>query len=170
MKIALDATYSVGRNLTGVGVYSKAILSGLAQSHPDTRFLFCYRPHRFLRSFSDAIEPNCRRRLLTKTWQPSADLFHGLNQRIDWAKHGRTVSTFHDLFVMSGDYSTPEFRTRFTDQALRAAERSDLIITVSHFTARQVQQLLKVEASRIRVIHHGCRQPSEALRRRTGSE
>jgi glycosyltransferase involved in cell wall biosynthesis len=37
-----------------------------------------------------------------------------------------------------------------------------LIITVSHFTALQVQQLLKVEASRIRVIHHGCRRPSEA--------
>ena len=162
MKIALDATYSVGRNLTGVGVYSKAILSGLAQSHPDTRFLLCYRPHRFLRSFSDPIEPNCRRRLLTKTWPPSADLFHGLNQRIDWARHRRTVSTFHDLFVMSGDYSTPEFRARFTDQALGAAERSDLIITVSHFTALQVQQLLKVEASRIRVIHHGCRRPSEA--------
>ena len=161
MKIALDATYSIGRNLTGVGVYSKALLNGLAQSHPDTRILLCYRPHRFLRSFSESIEPNCRRRLLTNAWAPSADLFHGLNQRIDSAEHRRTVSTFHDLFVMSGDYSTPEFRARFTDQALRAAERSDLIITVSHFTARQVQQLLKVEASRIRVIHHGCRRPSE---------
>jgi len=161
LKIALDATYSVGRNLTGVGVYSKAILNGLAQSHPGTRFLFCYRPHRFLRSFSDPLEPNCRRRLLTYTWAPSADLFHGLNQRIDSAKHRRTVSTFHDLFVMSGDYSTPEFRARFTDQALGAAGRSDLIITVSQFTARQVERLLKVEASRIRVIHHGCRRPSE---------
>jgi glycosyltransferase involved in cell wall biosynthesis len=163
LKIALDATYSVDRNLTGVGVYSKAILSGLAQRHPDTRFLFCYRPHRFLRSFSEPFEPNSRRRLLTNTWAPTADLFHSLNQRIDSAKHGRTVSTFHDLFVMSGDYSTPEFRARFTDQALRASERSDLIITVSHFTARQVQQLLKVEAARIRVIHHGCRRPPEVL-------
>lgn len=161
MKIALDATYSVGRNLSGVGVYSEAVLSGLAQSHPDTRFLFCYRPHRFLRSFSAAIPQNCRRRLLTRTWPPSADLFHSLNQRIDSPKHRRTVSTFHDLFVMSGDYSTPEFRARFTDQALGAAQRSDLIIAVSQFTARQVEQLLKVDARRIRVIYHGCRRPSE---------
>ncbi len=161
MKIALDATYSVGRNLSGVGVYSEAILSGLAQSHPDTQFLFCYRPHRFLRSFSAALGQNSRRRLLTKTWTPPADLFHGLNQRIDSPKHRRTVSTFHDLFVMSGDYSTPEFRTRFTDQAYGAAQRSDLIIAVSQFTARQVEQLLKVEPGRIRVIHHGCRRPSE---------
>ena len=161
MKIALDATYSVGRNRTGVGVYSQAILSGLAQSHRDARFLYCYRPHRFIRSFSEAIEPNCRRRLLTKAWPPSADLFHGLNQRIDSTKHRRTVSTFHDLFVLTGDYSTPEFRARFAEQARRAAERSDLIIAVSQFTARQVQELLNVEASRIRVIHHGCRLPAE---------
>ncbi len=161
MKIALDATYSVGRNLSGVGVYSEAILNGLANSHPDTRFLFCYRPHRFFRSFSAALAQNCRRRLLTKTWPPPADLFHGLNQRIDSPKHRRTVSTFHDLFVMSGDYSTPEFRARFTDQACGAAQRSDLIIAVSRFTARQVEQLLKVDPGRIRVIHHGCRRPSE---------
>lgn len=159
MKIALDATYSIGPNLTGVGVYSQAILSGLAQSHREARFLRCYRPHRFIRSLSEAIEPNCRRRLLFKRLPPSADLFHGLNQRIDSTRHRRTVSTFHDLFVMTGDYSTPEFRARFSEQARRAAERSDLIIAVSQFTARQVQQLLNVEAGRIRVIHHGCRLP-----------
>ena len=155
MKIALDATYSVGRNLTGVGVYSRAILQGLATSHPDARFLWCYRPHRFLRSFASLIPKNCRRLLLSSVWTPSSDLFHGLNQRIDTPKHRRIVSTFHDLFVITGNYSTPEFRVRFTEQARTAAERSDLIITVSHFTARQVEQLLKVEPARIRVIHHG---------------
>jgi O-antigen biosynthesis alpha-1,2-mannosyltransferase len=158
LKIAQDATYSVGPNLSGVGVYSRAILNGLAGSHPDARFLFCYRPHRFLRSFENAVPSNARRRLLLKNRPPSADLFHGLNQRIDSTRHRRTVSTFHDLFVMSGDYSTPEFRARFTEQARTAAERSDLIVAVSHFTARQVEQLLKVEPGRIRVIHHGAQQ------------
>ena len=56
---------------------------------------------------------------------------------------------------MTGDYSTPDFRTRFTTQARLAAERSDLIIAVSQFTADQVHDLLKVERSRIRVVHHG---------------
>jgi glycosyltransferase involved in cell wall biosynthesis len=59
--------------------------------------------------------------------------------------------------VISGDYSTPDFRSRFTAQARDAAQRSDLIITVSAFTARQVEQLLQVEPSRIRVVHHGVR-------------
>ena len=162
MKIALDATYSVGSNLSGVGVYSREILTGLAAAHPEARFLYCYRPHRFLRSFSLSLAKNAARRLLWSDAPRSAELFHGLNQRID-ARHRWTVSTFHDLFVLSGDYSTPDFRTRFAAQARAAAERSDLIIAVSAFTARQVEQLLNVEAGRIRVIPHGVRPaPSDA--------
>jgi len=157
LKIALDATYSLGRNLSGVGAYSRAILFGLAHAHPEARYLFCYRPHRFLRSFSDRLPANAARRLLRENRAPSADLFHGLNQRLGAARHRRTVCTFHDLFVISGDYSTPDFRERFAAQARAAAERSDLIVAVSRFTARQLGQLLRVEASRIRVIPHGAR-------------
>jgi glycosyltransferase involved in cell wall biosynthesis len=160
LKIALDATYSLGRNLSGVGVYSREILFGLARAHPESRFLFCYRPHRFLRSFSDRLPRDAARRLLWEKRAPSADLFHGLNQRLGTGRYRRSVTTFHDLFVISGDYSTPEFRARFTAQARAAAERSDLIVSVSAFTARQVEQLLHVEPSRIRVIPHGARPAS----------
>jgi glycosyltransferase involved in cell wall biosynthesis len=157
LKIALDATYSLGPNLSGVGVYSREILFGLARAHREARYLFCYRPHRFLRSFSDSLPANVSRRLLWESRAPSADLFHGLNQRLGTARYRRSVTTFHDLFVISGDYSTPDFRKRFTAQARAAAERSDLIIAVSAFTARQVEQLLHVEPSRLRVIPHGAR-------------
>jgi glycosyltransferase involved in cell wall biosynthesis len=157
--IALDATYSLGKNLSGVGVYSRELLFGLATAHPDEQFRFCYRPHRFLKSFGDKLPENASRRLLQGA--PSADIFHALNQRVE-AKARRTVSTFHDLFVMTGDYSSPEFRARFTAQAREAAARSDLIIAVSSFTASQVSQLLSVEPSRLRVIHHGVR-PSTAI-------
>jgi glycosyltransferase involved in cell wall biosynthesis len=157
LKIALDATYSLGRDLSGVGVYSRAILDGLTRAHPEVSFLFCYRPHRFLRSFAESLPRNASRRLLRDRGAPSADLFHGLNQRLGVAKHRRAVSTFHDLFVISGDYSTPEFRERFTAQARDAAERSDLIIAVSAFTASQVEQLLGVDPARIRVVQHGVR-------------
>jgi glycosyltransferase involved in cell wall biosynthesis len=157
LRIALDATYSLGRDLSGVGVYSHEILHGLARAHPEATYLFCYRPHRFLRSFADPLPPNASRRLLRENRAPSADLFHGLNQRLGSARHRRAVSTFHDLFMISGDYSTPDFRERFTAQARAAAERSDLIIAVSAFTAGQLEQLLHVEPSRIRVIHHGVR-------------
>ena len=95
-----------------------------------------------------------------------ADLFHGLNQRLPTIRPRRTVTTFHDLFVLTGDYSTPEFRRRFAEQARRAAAESDRIVAVSEFTATQVQQLLGVDRSRLRVVHHGVRipPPSRAVR------
>ena len=158
MNIALDSTYSVGAGLSGVGVYSREMLEGLARAHPGDRFAFCYRPHRFLRSLRERLPPNAGRFLLGDTRAPrSADVFHGLNQRLPHARLRRAVTTFHDLFVLTGAYSTPEFRRRFAAQARDAAARSDRIIAVSRFTARQVIDLLGVEESRIRVVHHGVR-------------
>jgi glycosyltransferase involved in cell wall biosynthesis len=162
LNIALDATYSIGRILTGVGVYSREVLFGLARAHPEVNFLFCYRAHRLLRSLGDSLPVNGIRTWLRADgiWPQSAPLFHGLNQRVDSVRAKRIVSTFHDLFVLTGDYSSHDFRVRFTSQAQRAAERSDLIIAVSEFTANQVVDVLGVERSRVRVIHHGVNRPA----------
>jgi glycosyltransferase involved in cell wall biosynthesis len=162
VRIALDATYSAGSQLTGIGIYSLRLIYGLATEYPEDEFLFCYRPKQFRRVRIPQTN-NVRRRLL----QPplpifGADLFHGLNQRVDRRPARRVVSTFHDLFVMTGEYSSPEFRTRFTKQAKSAAAKSDLIITVSSFTADQVCSLLNVEKSRIRVIPHGVDLPARS--------
>lgn len=151
----MDATYSVGSHLSGVGVYSRQLLDGLATRHPEAAFVWCYRPHRFARSLSLVVPRQVSRRPLLDSWPPSADLFHGLNQRLPAKRPARTVSTFHDLFVMTADYSTPDFRARFAAQARDAASRSDLVIAVSRFTANQVEELLGVPSSRIRVVPHG---------------
>jgi glycosyltransferase involved in cell wall biosynthesis len=156
LKIALDATYSVGDALSGVGLYSREILFGLAAEHPEVRFDFCYRPHRFLGA--GELPPNARRRLLAGP--RLGGLFHGLNQRLPAIWRGRAVATFHDLFVMTGEYSTPEFRARFTAQAREAAARADAIIAVSEFTKWQVVGLLRADPARVHVVHHGARRLS----------
>lgn len=169
MLIALDATYSVGEELSGVGVYSNEILFGIADAHPEASFRFCYRPHRFLRSMRAHLPRNCRRALLHDRWRGfgSADLFHGLNQRMPATGSTRRVCTFHDLFVLTGDYSTHEFRARFAQQAREAAERSDLIIAVSQFTADQVHNLLNVPKEKLRIVHHGVRAvPDDVVEKR----
>jgi glycosyltransferase involved in cell wall biosynthesis len=156
--IALDATYSIGDALSGVGLYSREILWGLAAAHPESGFDFCYRPHRYWRARRDALPPNARRFLLAGPLGPrGASLFHGLNQRLPRIPMGRSVATFHDLFVMTGEYSTAEFRARFTEQARDAAARADAIITVSAFTRDQVIGLLGVDPARVHVVHHGIR-------------
>ena len=145
MTIRLDATYSLGDDLSGVGVYSRELLLALAAGHPEARFDWFYRPHRYLRSWAAEVPAHVRRRLLVEPLplRPPA-LFHGLNQRLPQVRLGRAVATFHDLFVMTGDYSTAEFRARFSAQARDAARRADAIIAVSAFTAAQVVRLLKV--------------------------
>lgn len=157
MTTALDATYSVGRNLSGVGVYSRELCLNLALTHPKCRFLHCFRPHKFIRGLRLGRPENASARVLLDSWPVRAALFHGLNQRMPEWRPRRSVSTFHDLFVLTADYSTPDFKARFAAQAQHAAERSDLIICVSHHTASMVAELLNVEASRLRVVPHGVR-------------
>jgi glycosyltransferase involved in cell wall biosynthesis len=159
VRIALDATYSVDPRPSGIAIYSRELLSGLAERYAEHRFLHCYRLKQF-RNAPPVHANNVSKRLLIPPMRTfSADIFHALNQRVDRRPAKKVVSTFHDLFVMTGNYSSSEFRKRFTQQAVEAAKRSDLIIAVSEFTARQVHDLLRVERSRIRVIPHGVRLP-----------
>lgn len=154
--IALDATYSLGPALSGVGVYSREILQGLAAAHPAQTWDWFYRSNRYWRARRLPKPANVTRRFLSESWgSRSATLFHGLNQRLPKRRFRRQIATFHDLFVLSGEYSTPDFRARFALQAQEAAAAADLIIAVSAFTASQVEHYLNVENSRIRVIHHG---------------
>ena len=166
MRIALDATYSTDPRPTGIGVYSNALLIGLADRYPQDQFVHCYRPRQYFRAVRNARR-NVRQRLLYPPLPTfRADLFHALNQRVDKRPVKRVVSTFHDLFVMTEEYSSREFRARFTEQARRAAQNSDLIIAVSQFTAEQVSSLLGFDRSRIRVIPHGVSPPSPHLQRK----
>ncbi len=160
MKIGLDATYSADSSPTGVAAYCSNLIRALADYAPDDRFLLCYRTNRLLRALtSPRWGDNMSRHLLedftTSLIRRRVDLFHGLNQRLPAAKFRRAVTTFHDLFVMTADYSTPAFRRRFTLFAEDAAARSDHIIAVSHYTAEQVAKLLFVPRGRISVVHHG---------------
>lgn len=170
VRIALDATYAAQAQPTGVSIYSRRLLDGLAQSYPDDTYLHCFRWKAFFRRSAGGVAAargaaegaaNVKRRMLAPPLpMVGAEVFHALNQRVDSRGARRVVSTFHDLFVMTAEYSTPEFRRRFAEQARLAAARSDLIIAVSAFTAGQVEDLLGVSRRRIRVIGHGADLPA----------
>lgn len=162
MRIALDASYAVDRHPSGIAVYSREMLAGLTAAHSEDHFLFCYRPKQFRHAPAPA-RPNIHRRVLLPPLATfKADIFHALNQRVDKRPARKVASTFHDLFVLTEEYSSPEFRARFSEQARVAAVNSDIIITVSEFTAKQVNSLLRVPRERIRVVSHGVRIPANS--------
>src|SRR5690242_1555784 len=83
LRIGLDATYSLGNELTGIGVYSREILNGLAAAQPEQGFDWFYRSNRYLRARKLPAPANVRRHLLAESiGSRSAALFHGLNQRL----------------------------------------------------------------------------------------
>ncbi len=167
MFVALDATYLVDPHPSGIAVYSRELLNGLARTHPEDRYLHLYRPKQFRKSAPPCF-PNVHNRILlpflplVMPWQ-RLDLYHALNQRVDQRPAKRVISTFHDLFVMTGEYSSAEYRARFAAQARQAANRSDLIIAVSEFTGNQVVEFLRVDRGRVRVIPHGVYLPDEPV-------
>jgi glycosyltransferase involved in cell wall biosynthesis len=173
VRIAVDASYSAEPEPTGIGVYSAQLLKHLLNTNPADRILLCYRPKQYLQSLKSSGPQFrgtefARRRLLQAPFPVlGSDVFHALNQRVDHRPSRRVVTTFHDLFVITSEYSTPEFRARFERQAKVAAANSDLIIAVSEFTASQLRDLLNVPGDRIRVIPHGvneARPQSEVTR------
>jgi glycosyltransferase involved in cell wall biosynthesis len=166
VRVALDATYSIDKHPSGIAVYSREMLDGLAAAYPDDSFFHCYRAKQYRKAARHSLANVQMHSLLPilggAFMRP--DVFHALNQRVDRRLGRRVVSTFHDLFVMTGEYSSADFRSRFQRQARIAERNSDLIITVSQFTANQVHELLGVERTRIRVVAHGVRGPRVAAR------
>jgi glycosyltransferase involved in cell wall biosynthesis len=166
MRIALDATYSIDKHPSGIAIYSREILNGLADAYPEDSFIHCYRAKQYGQA-SRPVRPNVENHSLLPLLGgmfARPGIFHALNQRVDSRLGKKVVATFHDLFVLTGDYSTPDFRRRFAKQARIAERNADLIIAVSQFTAKQVEELLGVDAKRIRVIPHGAYAPSAAAR------
>ena len=158
VNIGLDASHSLSREPSGVTVYCRNLIRTLAQIAPEDRFFLCYRANRFLKALGASLPgSNCSRRLLEEfscfLFGKQLDLFHSLTGRLPRYRFERTVTTFHDVFFLAGDYCTQSFRSRFDALAREAAERSDFIITVSAFTAGQVEEYLGYPRDRIKVIH-----------------
>ena len=173
--IALDATYSVDPQLHGIGVYSRRLIETLLTLETPHRFLICYRLSRlgrrqnFLRPGS---VPGARARFSTRVfqepvtfWLPwQAQLFHSLAQRPPAFHFRREIVTVFDIFPITGEnYSTSDFRKKFSALLLQAVDRAARVITASHATEGLLISRAQVPPEKIRVIPLGVDPPAVAL-------
>ena len=165
--IALDATYSADPLLTGIGVYSRRLIETLPTLETPHRFLFCYRLSRlgqrrkFLKPKSI---PDARADFAVRVYQEpltfwlprQAQLFHSLAQRPPAFRFHQEIVTVFDVFPITGEnYSTPEFRKKFSDLLLQATGRAARVITSSHATESLLIAHAHVPPEKIRVIPLG---------------
>lgn len=175
MRIGLDA-YHASRPAGGIARYIRGLVPALAAAAPESRFtLFANR----LRAEGAPWDPGLPntdvrdlrwpRRLTQWGWDvldwPAIeqllgplDLFHGMHFVLPAARRAKLVLTVHDLTYLRH----PEY---FSDRALnergyrrelpRALARADAVVAVSEHTKRDLVDLLRVPAARIRVVLEG---------------
>jgi glycosyltransferase involved in cell wall biosynthesis len=174
--IALDATYTVDPEPSGVAVYSRRLIESLATVDSRHRFLLCYRLSRygrrkeFLRpqKSSGGRGPEFSIRLYQEPltfwlrWQ--ARLFHSLAQRPPAFRFQKEVVTVFDIFPITGhDYSTPDFQRKFSALLRQAVARAARVITLSNYTAGQLVHHVGVPLEKIEVIPGGVDFPASVM-------
>jgi len=174
--IALDATYAVEPQPSGIAVYSRRLIESLGTLESKHRFLLCYRLSRFRRRRQflrpqgpdGSCAPRFSNRLFQEHltfWLPwQVELFHSLAQRPPAFRFRREIVTILDIFPLTGrDYSTPEFQRKFSALLREAVKRAARIITLSEYTADQLARHCNVGRERISVIPAGVDLPAESL-------
>jgi glycosyltransferase involved in cell wall biosynthesis len=171
--IGLDASYVFGVNPTGIAGYSRRLIESLAALPAAHRFFLCYRLSRwrqrrhFLRpavAGGSRISVRLYQQPLT-FWLPwEMDLFHSLAQRPPAFSFKHEVVTIHDVFPITGpNYSTSEFQRKFSRLLRESLARSERMLVLSEYTARQLVRHCAVDRARIRVVPGGVDFPTETL-------
>ena len=176
------------QNRTGLGNYSRFVLSGLCRWAPQLR-LQLYAPNPKKTQALDGLdhEPAISMRFPRTLWskcmrslwrvwgmtcalnRDGVQLYHGLSNElplnINRAKGIKTIVTIHDLiFLRYPQYYKPVSRWIYHYKFRRACQIADRIIAVSECTKRDIIHFFGTPAEKIEVIYQGCdeqfRQPA----------
>ncbi|MBK8597710.1 MAG: glycosyltransferase family 4 protein [Holophagales bacterium] len=164
--IAVEATHLL-RDHRGIGRYVRNVLRLIPELRPDVRFTLYVRSGRDTGAMREqlagvdpalsgrtAIEPASR---LSRT---SADVvWYAWNKVEPVARRAAIVVSLNDVASMlqlDHRWWKVVKRTRFRLRYLRAIRLADLVITISEFSAREIERLLHADPARIRVTLLGA--------------
>lgn len=177
--IAFDGKRAAN-NRTGLGNYSRHIISLLAKCFPDNRYIVFLPKANKNPQFDEILKQNPRiETVLPKSgfWKKFSSLwrvfgikkdiakiqdviFHGLSNELPLSisKTGaRSVVTIHDLiFLKFPKYYKFFDRKIYTYKFRKACANADRIIAVSECTKRDIVEQFKTNPDKIDVIYQGC--------------
>ncbi|NND35180.1 MAG: glycosyltransferase family 4 protein [Saprospiraceae bacterium] len=164
MKIGFDAK-RLFHNDTGLGVYSRLLVHGLKENHPEEEYiLFAKSPARskYYPAFKDfRIVSNSR-----PLWRTSGicrdinrehcDVFHGLSHELPVGiqrLQTKSIVTIHDvIFKIEPHLYRKADRIIYDLKWRHSCKVADLIVTVSDHTRNDLCNLFKVDAKKIQVL------------------
>lgn len=177
MKVGFDAK-RLYNNFTGLGNYSRFIVSALLNSYPDdTYYLFTpkLKKNDDTKSFLEhprvkTIQPPSWMTMLKlgSYWRSfnagnaAADygvqVYHGLSHELPRVPDNvKTVVTVHDLiFLRYPEFYNPIDVKIYTTKVNQACRNADRIIAISEQTSNDVQEFLKISPKKIDVVFQGC--------------
>ena len=172
--IALDATYSIQPEPSGIAVYSRRLIESLAALPARHRFLLCYRLSRFSRRREFLCPPSADGGPSFETryyqepltfWLPrQAQLFHSLAQRPPGFRFRREIVTVFDVFPLTGvNYATEDYRRKFSALLREAVSRAEIVLAASSATRELLVAHADVRPQKVRVIPLGVDQPPARL-------
>lgn len=181
MRIGFDAK-RITHNFRGLGNYSRSLVEGLIQYHPEFELFLYAPPPRDSRAFKwlQDHQQNIQLRTPQVWWQKllhprwrshwivsdiakdQIDLFHGLSHELPLApksKNCKWVVTIHDLIFMRYPNFYPKFDRMTYEHKIRAAVRdADLVIAICEQTKNDLIHYLEVPAEKI-AVHYQSTSP-----------
>lgn len=176
MIIGFDGKRAV-LNFTGLGNYSRFIISALNRNYPDNTYEVFSPKAKESSELSSMLHENTHLNLprhfidkrLSSLWrtkrivadlkEKGVELYHGLSNEIPAGieESGiKSVVTIHDLiFLRYPEYYKPIDRKIYDRKFRSASERSDRIIAVSECTKRDIVSFYGIPPEKIDVVYQG---------------
>ncbi len=164
--IAVEATRLL-QERRGIGRYVRNVLRLIPAIRPDVRFTLFVRSPReagAMRELLAGVDPTLPDRTAIEPVsllpQTSADVVWYAWNRVEPEAHrAAMVATINDVASMlqlDHRWWKVVKRAKYRFRYGRAVRRADLVITISEFTAREIQRLLDVDPAKIRVTLLGA--------------
>ncbi|WP_240755333.1 glycosyltransferase family 1 protein [Pedobacter sp. SYP-B3415] len=161
-------------NTTGLGNYSRWLISVLAKNFPANKYLVYTNRRsdndavtRFLAQHNIVLKLPGSKSLFWRSFGIIRDLirdrvqvFHGLSHEIPFGINKtriRTVVTIHDLiFLRFPEWYKPVDRLIYKLKSRYACQHADKIIAISERTKADIVSFYHVDPSRVEVIYQSC--------------
>lgn len=163
MRVGFDAG-PMRSSYSGIGQYVRCLFSAMFACSQDVEWE-AYAPSVSSQPIPFHFPPQVSVKASKSSWgggrikkdRRRLDIFHGTNFKAPDYGQLHSILTIHDVWLPRH----PEYSKKLFGQALSSwklglrARQVSRVVSVSHFTSREIQEVLHLSPDRITVIHHG---------------